>query len=91
MIEGFLDDSVVKDPLAKQETWIWSLGQQDPLEREMATHFSILAWEIPGTEEPGGLQSMGYQELEMTEWLKTTTNLNAICDGFIIIQLLLIQ
>ena len=91
MIEGFLDDSVVKDPLAKQETWIWSLGQQDPLEREMATHFSILAWEIPGTEEPGGLQSMGYQELEMTEWLNTTTNLNAICDGFIIIQLLLIQ
>ena len=91
MIAGFLDDSVVKDPLAKQETRIWSLGQQDPLEREMATHFSILAWEIPGTEEPGGLQSMGYQELEMTEWLKTTTNLNAICDGFIIIQLLLIQ
>ena len=91
MIAGFLDDSVVKDPLAKQETRIWSLGQQDPLEREMATHFSIIAWEIPGTEEPGGLQSMGYQELEMTEWLKTTTNLNAICDGFIIIQLLLIQ
>ena len=89
MIAGFLRDSVVKDPLAKQDTRIWSLGQQDPLEREMATHFSSLAWEIPGTEEPGGLQSMEYQELEMTEWLKTT-NLNAIRDGFIIIQLLLI-
>ena len=38
-----------------QETWIWSLGQEDPLEKEMATHASILAWEIPWTEEPGGL------------------------------------
>ena len=43
------------------ETWIWSLGQEDPLEKEMATHSSILAWEIPWTEEPGGLQSTGSQ------------------------------
>ena len=42
-----------------QETRIWSLGQKDPLEKEMATHSSILAWKIPWTEEPGGLQSMG--------------------------------
>ena len=42
-----------------QETRVWSLCQEDPLEKEMAIHSSILAWEIPGTEEPGGLQSMG--------------------------------
>ena len=42
-----------------QETWVLSLGQEDPLEEEMATHSSILVWRIPWTEEPGGLQSMG--------------------------------
>ena len=46
-----------------QETWVPSLGQEDPLEEEMATHSSILAWEIPWTEEPGGLQSMGLQRV----------------------------
>ena len=46
---------------AMQETWIRSLGQEDSLEKEMATHSSILAWRIPWTEEPGGLQSMGSQ------------------------------
>ena len=61
---------MVKNPLAKQEmpaeqeTWVRSLGQEDPLEKEMATHSSILAWEIPGTEQPGGLQSMGCKEAE---------------------------
>ena len=45
-----------------QETWVRSLVREDPLEKEMATHSSILAWEIPWTEEPGGLQSMGSQE-----------------------------
>ena len=44
-----------------QETWVQTLGQEDPLEKETATHSSILAWEIPWTEEPGGLQSMGSQ------------------------------
>ena len=44
---------------AMQETWVRSLGQEDPLEKEMATHSSILAWRIPGTAEPGGLHSMG--------------------------------
>ena len=48
-------------------TWIRSLGQEDPLEKEMATHYSILAWEIPWTEEPGRLQSMGLQRIGMTE------------------------
>ena len=45
--------------LPKQETWVHSLGQEDPLEEEMATHSSVLAVIIPWTEEPGGLQSMG--------------------------------
>ena len=51
--EGFLGGSVVKNPPAKQETQVQSLGQEDPLEKEMATHSSILAWEIPWTEESG--------------------------------------
>ena len=49
-----------------QETPVQSLGQEDPLEEEMATHSNILAWRIPWTEEPGGLQSMGHKELDMT-------------------------
>ena len=47
--------------LPMQETWVQSLGREDLLEQEMATHSSILAWETPWTEEPGGLQSMGLQ------------------------------
>ena len=43
------------------ETWVRYLGQEDPLQKDMATHFSTLAWKIPWTEEPGGLQSMGSQ------------------------------
>ena len=50
-----------------QETWVRSLGWEDPLEEEMATHFDILAWRIPWTEEPGRLQSMEVQESDMTE------------------------
>ena len=46
---------MVKNLPAMQEKWVLSLGQEDPLEKEMATHYSILSWEIPGTEEPGGL------------------------------------
>ena len=46
-----------------RETWVWSLGQEDPLEKEMATHSSILAWIIPWTKEPGRLQSMGSQRV----------------------------
>ena len=52
--------------LPRQETQIRSLGQQDALEEEMATHSSTLAWEIPGTEKPGGLRSMGSQESDTT-------------------------
>ena len=50
---------MVKNPTAKQKTWFPTLGQEDPLEKEIATHSSILAWRTPWTEEPGGLQSMG--------------------------------
>ena len=51
-----------------QESRVWSLGQEDPLEKEMATHSSTLAWKIPWMEESGGLQSMGLQR-DTTEWL----------------------
>ena len=54
---------IVKNLPAMQETWVWSLGQEDPLEKGMATHSSILAWKIPETEEPGRLQSMGLQRV----------------------------
>ena len=50
-----MGDSTVKQPPAVQETQVPSLGQEDPLEKEMATHSTILAWRIPWTEEPGGL------------------------------------
>ena len=52
-LRGFLHGSAVKIRLPMQDTWVQSLGQKDPLEKEMATHSSILAWEIPWTEEPG--------------------------------------
>ena len=58
-VKGFPSYSVVKNPPAMQETWIWLLGREDPLEESTATHSSILAWRIPWTEDPGGLQSMG--------------------------------
>ena len=58
---------MVKDLPAMQETWVQSLGREDPLEKETATHSSILAWRIPWTEEPSRLQSMGSQESDMTE------------------------
>ena len=57
----------VKNLSAVQETQVRSLGWEDPLEKGMATHSSILAWRIPWTEEPGGLQSMGHKELDTTE------------------------
>ena len=55
------------------EIRVRSLGQEDPLEKEMATHSSTLAWKIPWTEEPGRLQSMGSQKLDMTERLHFTS------------------
>ena len=54
---------MVKNLPAMQETWVRSLGQEDLLEKKMTTHSSILAWRIPWTEEPGGIQSMGSQKV----------------------------
>ena len=63
---GFPGASVVKKPPAVQDMRVPSLGQEAPLEKEMAMHSSILVRKIPWTEEPGGLQSMGSQKLDMT-------------------------
>ena len=54
---------LVKNPPEMWETWVLSLCWEDPLEEDMATHSSILAWRIPWTEEPGGVQSMGSQRV----------------------------
>ena len=54
---------MVKNLPAMRETQVRSLGQKDPLQKEMATHSSVLAWKIPWTEEPGGLQSMGLKRV----------------------------
>ena len=63
----FLVAQLVKNLPAMWETWVQSLGWEDPLEEGMTTHSSILPGESPWTEEPGGLQSMGHKELDMTE------------------------
>ena len=60
---GFPGDSVVKNLPAMQKIQVRFLGREDPLEKEMATRFSILVWRIPWTEEPSGLQSMGSQKV----------------------------
>ena len=57
---SFPGDSAVNNLPAMQETWVQSVGQEDTLENDIATHSNTLAWEIPWTEEPGGLQSMGF-------------------------------
>ena len=58
---------LVKNLPAMQQTWVQFLGRDDPLEKEMVTHSSIVAWRIPWTEEPGRLQSMGLQESDTIE------------------------
>ena len=66
---GLPGGSVVKNHLPAQETRVQPLGQEDPLEEEVSTHSSILAWEIAWTEEPGGLQSMGSQsQMRLSDW-----------------------
>ena len=69
---GFPGRSVVKNCLQMQEMQIWSPGQEDPLEKEMETHASILAWESPWTEEPDRLQPMGSQKNQT--WLNNKNN-----------------
>ena len=70
---GFPGDLVVKNLPAMQETWVQFLCQEDSLEKEMATHSSILVWEIPWTEEPGRLQSMGLRRVRHALVSKTKT------------------
>ena len=60
---AFLVAQTVKRLPAMKETWVRSLGREDPLEKEIATHYSVLAWRIPWAEEPGGLQSTGSQRV----------------------------
>ena len=67
---------MIKSLPAVRETRVRSLGQEDPLEKEMATHSHILAWKIPWTEEPGGLYSMGHKESDTTERLNKHTHAN---------------
>ena len=62
-VRASLMAQTVKRLPAMRKTWVPSLGQEDTLEKKMATHSSILAWKIPWTEEPGGLQSMGSQRM----------------------------
>ena len=64
----------VKNPPARQETRFQSLGRENPLEKGMATHSSILAWRIPWTEEPGGLQSMRWQRVGHDSTANTHTH-----------------
>ena len=76
---------MVKHLQAMQETLVLSLGWEDPLEKEMATHASILAWEIPTTEELGGLQSMGLQRGGydlVTEHARTRVYIEKLCMKF---------
>ena len=68
---GFPDGSAVKNLPTMQATWVQPLGQEDPLEKGMPVHSSILAWRISWKEEPGGLQFWGCKELDTTEWLNT--------------------
>ena len=69
----FPGSSVVKNLPAKQETWVWSLDQKDPLEKDMATHSSIPFWRILWTEEPGGIQSIGSHKSQA--WLSNPTTI----------------
>ena len=62
-IRASLIAQLVKNLPAVQEAWVRSLGREDPLEKEMATHSSLIVWKISWTEEPGGLQSMGWQRV----------------------------
>ena len=71
---------MVKNPSSMQETWVQSLGQEDPLEKEMAIHSSIFAWETSWTEDPGRLQSMGSQK--SWTWLSDQTTITMVQDKY---------
>ena len=66
---------MIKNPLAMWNTWVQSLGWEDPLEEGMATHSDILAWRIPWTQEPGGYSPWGHEESDTTEWLSAVQHI----------------
>ena len=72
MLLASLVAQMVKNPPVMWETWVWAPGQEDPLEKKLATHSSILAWRIPCLEELVGYSPRGRKELDMTEWLTLT-------------------
>ena len=73
-LSNFPVAQTVKNPPEVQETWVRSLGREDPLEEDVATHASILAWRVPGTEEPGELQSMGSKRVGHNSATSTSTS-----------------
>ena len=81
VVQGFPVAQMVKNLPAMQKTQIQSLGREDPLEKKMATHSSSLAWRIPRIEEPGGLQSMELQKVDMTERLTQTDSVLQLCSA----------
>ena len=72
-ILGFSMSQMVKNPPEVQQTQVWSLGWEGPLEKKMATHSSILAWKIPWREEPGGLESMGSKRIRHNRAANTSS------------------
>ena len=73
---GFPGGSVIKNPPAMQEKQVQSLGQEDPLKKEMATHSSVLAWRIPWTASLAGYSPQGHKEQDMTEVTQHTTHVS---------------
>ena len=86
---AFLVAQTVNSLPAVSENQVWSLGQEHPLEKEMATHSSILAWKIPGMEKPGGLQSMGSQRVRHDWVTNTQTSVNMEVIGIPLIFLVI--
>ena len=87
-LSGFPGGSAVKNPPAVQETWLWFLGREDPLEKGMATHSSVLAWKIPWTGEPGGLQSTGSQRVrhDWSDWERMCSVCLVMCAQQVLVK-----
>ena len=90
-LRATLEAQMVKSLLAMQETQVQSLGQEDPLEKGMATQSCILAWRIPWTEEPGRQQSMGSQRVGPDWSTNTHASLNLLAIGFLLMALFYVE
>ena len=92
MQEGFPSGLIIKNLSAVEETWVWFLGWENPMEERMFTHSSVLAWRIPWTEEPGSLQSMVSQRVGQTKVTEHTCmcagnkNLDIVFDPHFLLQ-----